>query len=368
MISLIQNLLLHYFKTPQYLILFTHGKCWSRCSHCWFNESWKNEHNISQELTFNEFELLARSIEKLSFLSLTGGEAFLREDIVEIAHLFASEVKLNRYQIPTSGFDTDLILKKTEQLLKINRSIPFRVDISLDGTKETHDRIRNLNGCFSNALTTIKTLTTLKKRYPYFDVGVITTISNENQHEIKEIAAIIEQNHLQGEWMVNIVRGKPRDPSAAQVNPENYDLAAQLIKQRIRNNTYTGHSGHFSAPWLSAKNIVRRKLISSILHNKINHILCSAGVLGGVIYNNGDVYPCEMVNQSFGNLREFDYNLRKVWHSDKAEKFRSSLKSGKCICTQECFLSLNIMLHPVYWPEVIVERIRLHLHSKHAAQ
>jgi MoaA/NifB/PqqE/SkfB family radical SAM enzyme len=368
MVSLIQNLLLHYFKTPQYLILFTHGKCWSRCSHCWYNDTWKNEHNISGELTFNEFEKLAQSIDKLSFLSLTGGEAFLREDIVEIARLFASEVQLKRYQIPTSGFGTDLIIKKTEQLLNSNRSIPFRVDVSLDGTQETHDRIRNLKGCFSNALTTIKALTALKKCYPHFDVGVITTISNENQHEIKEIAAIIEKYHLHGEWMVNIVRGKPRDPSVVQVDPENYDLAAQLIKQRIRHNSYTGHSGHFSAPWLSAKNIVRRKLISSILHNKTDHLMCSAGALGGVIYNNGDVYPCEMVNQSFGNLRDFNYDLQKVWYSDTAEKFRSSLKNGNCICTQECFLSLNVMLEPAYWPEIIVERIRLHLHSKHAAQ
>ena len=41
-----------------------------------------------------------------------GGEAFVRRDIVEIAAMFARATQLRRYQIPTSGFNTDLILDR----------------------------------------------------------------------------------------------------------------------------------------------------------------------------------------------------------------------------------------------------------------
>lgn len=361
--SIIQNLLLHYYKSPQYLILFTSNRCWSHCAHCWYNESWKKEKKIVEDLSFDEICKIAKSIEKLAFLSLTGGEAFLRDDIVEIAHLFVLNVKLGRYQIPTAGFDTDMIVEKTEKLLKINPYTPFRVDVSLDGTEGTHDEIRKLKGCFTHAIDTIHALNKMKMKYPHFDVGVITTVTSTNQNEIFEISKIVEQYHPDGEWMVNVVRGKPREPDAVNIDIENYKLAHQLIEKRIGNNTYKGHSGHFSARWLSAKNIVRRKMIYEILKKKKQKIFCSAGNLGGVIYNDGSVYPCEMIDESFGNLRDFDYNLTLLWNSENAKKFRIALKRGECMCTQECFLSLNLILQPRYWPGIIAERIRLQLHS-----
>ena len=51
--------------------------------------------------------------------------------------------RLSRYQIPTSGFDTDKITRDTESLLKRLPAIPFRVDVSLDGPEGIHDEIRN---------------------------------------------------------------------------------------------------------------------------------------------------------------------------------------------------------------------------------
>jgi radical SAM protein with 4Fe4S-binding SPASM domain len=357
--KLLYKLLLDIYKTPQYLIFFVSRKCWTRCSHCWYNENWKNNNLLKNDLSFGEIEKIAASIKKLHFLSLTGGEAFYREDIVEIVHLFASTVKLNRYQIPTSGFDTDAIVSKTEQLLQNNKTIPFRVDVSLDGVEETHDHIRSIKGSFSRAVTTIKELNRLKNRYSHFDVGVITTISGNNQHEIAEISKVVESISPQGEWIVNIIRGDPRDPNAKSVDINNYKLAHSLIEDRIWQKKYAGHSGHPFAAWLSAKNATRRKVIYSILQGQYKGGQCAAGILGGVIYNDGSVYPCEMLDTSFGNIKDFDCDLKRIWNANKAKEVRASIKTELCNCTQECFLSINLATQPRYWPDIIKERARL---------
>jgi MoaA/NifB/PqqE/SkfB family radical SAM enzyme len=345
--------------TPPYIILFVSDKCRMRCKHCWYNEQWKKKNINNAHLSFKELQSLAGSIKRIAFLSLTGGEAFLREDIVEITEMFSKTTKLQRYQVPTSGFDTELIISSAEQMLKINRNIPFRVDVSIDGTENTHDFIRNVEGSFRQAVKTVVKLNELKKRYPYFDVGVITTVSAYNQDELAEISGIVQKTNKSGEWMVNITRGKPRDPFSADVDTEKYFEAHKIINSRINEGNYSGHGGHFLSSWLTAKNAARRKKIRSILKGECIGGGCAAGTLGGVIYIDGNVTPCEMVDQSFGNLRDFDYSLQLLWNSGKADKIRSWIQETKCLCTQECFLSLSMLIQPKCWPDIIFERIRL---------
>jgi MoaA/NifB/PqqE/SkfB family radical SAM enzyme len=116
-------------RTPPYLIVFVSDVCWMYCKHCWFSEAWKQEHLKQDALTFDELSRLASSMPRLAFLSLTGGEAFLRRDIVEIARMFAKSTRLSRYQISTSGFYTGRIVEAAERMLDGNPGIPFRVDV-----------------------------------------------------------------------------------------------------------------------------------------------------------------------------------------------------------------------------------------------
>lgn len=359
MYNTITHALSRIFKTPQYLILFVSDVCWMKCRHCWYNEKWKKEYLKKSQLSFQEIERLADSITRINFLSLTGGEAFLRDDIVAITEMFARKTQLNRYEIPTSGFVSELIVSKTENILKTNKHIPLRIDVSLDGTEETHDYIRNTRGGYKNAINTIRELKRLKQRYSYFDIGIITTVSSDNQDEIKEIASIIEKINPEGEWMVNITRGRPRYSDAANIDVDKYFEAHQIIEKRIQKGCYKGHSGHFLASWLSAKNATRRKVIRDIIKGKCSGGGCAAGSLGGVIFNDGTVYPCEMIEYSFGNIRDYDYNLPDIWNSQKADNIRVLIQDIKCLCTQECFLSVSLLIQPKYWPYILKERIKL---------
>jgi MoaA/NifB/PqqE/SkfB family radical SAM enzyme len=355
-------------RTPQYLILFVSNSCWMKCNHCWFNEEWKETNLTSNMLTLAELSRMADSIDRIAFLSLTGGEAFGRRDIVEITAMFAEKTRLSRYQIPTSGYKPEMIAAKAIAMLEANRGIPFRVDVSLDGTEEVHERVRAVPGGFNRVVETVRALNALKREYAYFDVGVITTISTYNQHQVHEIADVVEDINPDGEWMVNIVRGEVRDQSCVDVDPENYYEAHRIIEQRIASGRYRGHSGHRSATLLSAKNATRRKVIKSILDGQCAGGGCAAGALGGVIYSDGTVKPCELLTQSFGNIRDFDYDLRALWNSREGDNIRRWIQETRCQCTQECFLSVSLLIQPNHWPNMLHQWMRLknaHRQAKH---
>ncbi len=346
-------------RNPQYIILFVSDKCWMRCSHCWFNEDWKGRELTQSPLVFEEYEKLAHSIPNIGFLSITGGEAFQRPDIVELATMFRKSTRLGRYQIPTSGYRTDLIVTATEQILSANPKTPFRVDVSLDGISDTHNAIRRIKDGFDNAVHTIKELNKLKKHYGHFDVGVITTISKLNQHVVRETADLIESIHPEGEWMINIARGSGRDQTAVEVDPDAYRLAHTLIDDRIARGSYKGHSGHWTAKWLSAKNAVRREIIYEIINGRRNGGGCAAGAIAGVIQSDGAVKACEMLDDSLGNIRDFDYDLVKLWQANAARAMRRFIQDTRCQCTQECFLSVSMLISPDALRKIAVSRWKL---------
>jgi MoaA/NifB/PqqE/SkfB family radical SAM enzyme len=346
-------------RTPQYLILFVSDRCWMRCAHCWFNESWKERELTRPPLAFEEYEKLARSIKQLYFLSLTGGEAFHRDDIVELATMFRKTCRLGRYQIPTSGYKTTRIVEAAERLLLANPHTPFRVDVSLDGVQAVHNGIRRIHDGFERAVETIKALNGLKRRYAHFDVGIITTISRTNQATVREIAAFVEEIHPDGEWMVNIARGGGRDPTATEVDPAAYRLAHDLIEARIARGAYKGHGGHWAAKWLSAKNAARRDIIFEIINGQRQGGGCAAGSLGGVVYSDGSVKVCEMLDAPLGNLRDFDYDLARIWAGAAARRMRHDIQATGCQCTQECFLSVSMLIQPDAWRRMTGARRRL---------
>lgn len=360
----ITKALSRYFKNPQYLILYITNDCWMKCNHCFYNEEFRGSNNIKNEtLTYSEIKKISESMNKILYLSITGGEPFLREDLGEIIKLFTSVKKISRYQIPTSGYKPSLIIEKTENILRENPGIPFRVHISLEGNEEIHEKIRAKKGSYKNAINTIIGLNELKKKYPYFDTGVVTTVSNYNQHILEEINSIVEGVHPNGEWCINLVRGKPKDCNIQNVDLENYKKVHNIIDRRIRNGTYKGYEGHFSAKWLTAKNAARRKIIYKIIGNEYKGGGCSAGSLGGVVYPDGSVFACELLKESFGNLKDFNYNFPLLWNSKKADEIRNLIQDNNCLCTQECNLSTNFLIQPRTWPSLIYERFNYANHK-----
>ena len=82
---------------------------------------------------------------------------------------------------------------------------------------------------------------------------------------------------------------------------------------------------------------------------------CYSANLSGVMYPEGQVYPCEILDKShmIGNIRDFKLNFRDLWLSSKAKDEVNFIRKTKCFCTHECFNSVNILFNPKFYPKLI---------------
>jgi len=102
----------------------------------------------------------------LSFVivELTGGEPFMRSDLVEIAKAFAEYSKrLYAITIPTNSLvNIEAVVNKVNEMLKLNKKIV--ITLSLDGYRELEDEIRGVKGNYDRVIALDKRFAEIKKQ------------------------------------------------------------------------------------------------------------------------------------------------------------------------------------------------------------
>ncbi|MBN1872238.1 MAG: radical SAM protein [Candidatus Omnitrophica bacterium] len=342
-------------RSPAYFIYFVTGACPLECRHCFYHA---REFSRS-ELGLGEIERFSSGMGRISFLLLTGGEPFSRSDFEEIPSIFYRNTMSRNFAVPTNGFFTSDVIEKTEKILNSCPEATLTVNVSLDGLGDLHDNIRQKKGAFDAACNTCKELVAMKHSYKNLDVGVCTVVSSLNQASLKDIYRFVKKELGIDIWAPFLTRGKPRDPLSGDVDMEMYKGMSDFMKTEISKHKYLGYTRFSLGQWNTAKNTLRRDIIYKIKKDKRMIAACYAGRLIGVMYPDGRVKPCELKDDTFGNIRDFDYNFKSLWLSNEAQKIRRDIDSCGCYCTHECFLTMNIMYNPMFWPSLARERLRL---------
>ena len=95
--------------------------------------------------------------------------------------------------------------------------------------------------------------------------------------------------------------------------------------------------------FLNGKNeLAYEQIASSYIEPKFTSY-CVAGKIFGVIGSDGSVYPCEILDKKIGNLKDYDFNLKKLWENKLSSDTRKWIKDTKCSCHWECIYSYNII-------------------------
>jgi len=153
------------------------NSCNLRCSFCGVNAGVA----LVKELTLTEIEAVlseARSLGATRVL-LGGGESFLRSDFLDVLRL-CHDLGISS-TIETNG--TLITCHIAECLKEVGVS---EIGVSLDGAKpETHDRLRGVKGCFSQAIRGLKIL-----KETGLSVGIQCLLCNSNYSEISDIRDI----------------------------------------------------------------------------------------------------------------------------------------------------------------------------------
>lgn len=295
------------------------------------------------------------------WLAFSGGEIYLRKDLVEISRCFYDKCRPSIMLFPSNGLTPDLIYRQTIKILEYCRNSVVVVKLSMDGVGTEHDEFRHTRGNFEKVLETYRQLEKLLDIYPNFELGINTTLHAKNQEKIQPIIEYVSDMKHVGTHTVSLVRGDLRDDSYKQVNPDNYRRAAEQLKARLENKiskTYRFKGARLKA----AQDILQRDLIHQTLVKGEKSIPCYAGNLNLVLTESGEVYPCEILPDSFGNVRDHNYDLLKVADSDSAKQIKKTISNNNSYCkscTHECNYMMNILFNPALYPSLLKGYLRL---------
>ena len=86
--------------------------------------------------------------------------------------------------------------------------------------------------------------------------------------------------------------------------------------------------------------------------------ICQAGKLDVVLREEGSIFPCELLNEKLGNVRDFDFDIRKCLNGQKAKQIYNKIVTERCACTHECNLSTNIIVNKRKWLQIWKDILR----------
>ncbi len=345
-------------RRPIHLTFFVTRRCNSKCPFCFYLRSRDNESVRTEELTLEEIQRISASFGSLLWLAFSGGEIYLRDDLVEIADLFYRQNKPAIMLFPTNGLLPELICERTEKILKCCPESVVTAKLSVDGIEEDHDRVRNTPGSFKKTLRTYELLGDLLRQYPNFELGVNTVFCSENQDDMDDIIDFVADLAHVRTHTISLVRGDLSDIRYKDVDFGKYLRSIDRLETNLKGAKASFYRFR-GAGVKAAQDILQRRLIHRTSQEERRLIPCYAGRLNAVLTETGDVYPCEILPKSLGNIRDHDGDIRKLLHSRHAREIIDFIKGGKCYCTHECYFMTNILFNPALYPGLFREYLRI---------
>lgn len=348
--------------SPLYFILFVTNNCNARCGHCLLGSHMRH----TGELTVDELEKVSAGMDDMIFFTPTGGEPFLRRDLSEIVKIFYRNNHVLNCGIPSNGSLTGRNIEISKEILDYCKDMDLHIDISIDGIGEKHDTIRGFPTLFDRAVRTYHELRQLEKHYPNFSTCVQISVSGYNDKELNDIYKYLKEKVGVNTVFTLLFRGDPKDPGgqhSAPIDPEaakfdiaNYEAFHQMLEAENFKQELTGYYKLAFGDFINAKRIIRPKLIAKTVRTRQYQIPCYAGSLGGAMFANGDVLACELQTERIlGNVRDYDYDFKKIWFSPKGNEVRKWIREEKCFCTYECQYTVNILFNPLMYPQILSE-------------
>lgn len=308
---------------PLNLTLNVTYNCPSRCKTC---NIWKKS---ASELSLSEWEKIMISVGKSPYwLILSGGEPFSRHDLPELCEIAFKHCQPKVINIPTNGYLFEIIPQKVEKILDACPSSRLIINLSLDGINEKHDAIRNLEKSFENLIKTYEALRKIKN--PRLTVGIHSVISKLNHKNIPEIYDFVMKDLRPDSYITEIAEKRMElDNFSLDVFPDfrEYEEAVDFLISKMKKEKFKGFSKITRALRINYYNLAK-----DIIRKRRQILPCYAGFASAQITADGEVWPCCVRGDSMGNLRKNNYDFKKIWNSQKAQKIKKSIKNKECFC------------------------------------
>ena len=321
---------------PLNLTLSPSPRCNSRCLTC---NIWMKREN---ELTLDEWEKVLKSLGQAPYwFTVSGGEPFMFQGIVELCQMAYQHCRPGIINIPTNSILSTI----PDKVRRIAESCPksqLIINLSLDGIGEKHDTIRGVIGNFEKFERTLHALLDLRDQLPNLALGIHTVISVFSVANLDEIMAYADRSGAD-QFITEIAEPRVElDTIGLPITPskEDYRKAIDRLIAHVEQRRYRG-----IARVTEAFRIRYYRLVKRILDEEDQVIPCYAGWASAHIYGDGTVWPCCVRADNLGNLREHDYDFRRIWFGEKIKEVRRSIKAKECHCPLANASYTNLLLH-----------------------
>ncbi len=311
--------------------------CQSRCLTCGI---WQIR--PKGELTIDEIREFIGRNNYFKWAEVTGGEPFLRGDIVEIARAFKENCRsFFILTFPTNSLcDPALLRRRITEILALG--IPrVVVTVSLDGNKELHDRIRGVPGNYEKAIGTYRMLQELARtnRGLHFFFGY--TMSRFNVGQFQRVFEDVGKD-IPGlgvnDFHVNIAQ-----TSENYYKNENDDIRPDKAAAIADLEWIIKHRKFRLDPIALVEDAYLRGLVRFL--RKGSSPMKSRALDASLFVDSfGNVYPSIMWDRKLGNIRESAFDLRPIWKGEEAGKVRKEIREGlepKCWTSCEAYQTIT---------------------------
>jgi Fe-coproporphyrin III synthase len=324
----------HFSKitTLPILILNAHSHCNCRCIMC---DIWKREKK--EQVNVEDLEHHRLSLRKLGVqqVVLTGGEPLLHNDLAALCGFFRDEGI--RITLLTTGL---LLWKRAADVA----SHFDNVILSLDGPKEIHDRIRQVNGAFDLIQ---KGVAAVREQNPSLPITCRTTIQKANHchlRETVEAAKAIGLNSISflaadltsEAFNRSLVWPVERQSQIGLSDSQAFALESEI--ERLILEYVTDIDRRFIVESATKLRAISRRFREYLGQLSPTAPTCNAPWVSAVIEIDGSIRPC-FFHRTIGNINHS--TLEEVVNGTLAQEFRQSLKMESDPICQRCVCSLN---------------------------
>jgi len=332
--------LMHAFGFPRMkpvnVTVSTTYRCNSRCLTCNVYERPVDE--LSAEEWDRAFRSLGRSAQWFTF---SGGEPFVRKDLVEIVESAYRRCRPKVVNIPTNGTFTNRVVDAVEHLARTLAGTRLVINVSLDAVGERNDVIRGTKNDYLLATETFRRLKALAA--DNLTVGIHTVVSRFNVADFPTIA-----DHLMALGPDQYIAEPAEERLELQtlgtgITPsvEAFEAAMAPVEDRLLQRHDDG------LPSLTrAIRLVYYRIARETLRRQEQVIPCYAAIASAHLAPNGDVWGCCTKATPLGNLRDSGFDFNAIWRSEAARRERESIKRKECACPLANAAYTSMLCHP----------------------
>ncbi|HEU4694964.1 MAG TPA: radical SAM protein [Vicinamibacterales bacterium] len=325
-------------------------RCNLHCEFCYVGDLLNIEGQWREELSIDSLAKAFPQQEGFQ-VSLTGGEIFMRKDIMSVLDLFRSKGYACGY-LTTNG--TIITEERAEALAELAaQGFLKHISVSVDGPGDLHDAARGLKGTFARTTAGLRRLQeAARRRKAPLRVSINTTVAHESLDALDQMVDVAEELGVDAIGLNHLMFS----------TPEEVDETVRIIgapDASVISTFITADPGvsadHVRRKVGSLKEKCRQKNVLFDYRPKVheplidNYYTPGAKLEGRCLYPflharvsfSGKVYFCPFIRVEVGDLSES--SLEEIWNGERYVEMRRRLLEHKLfpVCRRCCKVELS---------------------------